>query len=82
MNIQSNKKKSKWNQLTTLANIYFRLFRNWKAAGKVFYSVISGIEKEHVANGYGESHVRSQIEDYEAAKEARRSALLDKAIYI
>ncbi|EPD52237.1 hypothetical protein HMPREF1210_01590 [Paenisporosarcina sp. HGH0030] len=47
---------------------------------KVFYSAISVIEKELVANGYGKSHAQSLINDYEAEKEARRSALLDKAM--
>ena len=47
---------------------------------KVFYSVISVIEKELVANGYGKTHAQSLINEYEAEKEARRNALLDKAM--
>lgn len=47
---------------------------------KVFYSVISVIEKELVANGYGKTHAQSLISEYEAEKEARRNALIDKAM--
>ena len=47
---------------------------------KVFYQLISVIEKELEANGYGKSHAQSLVSEYEAQKEARRNALLDKAM--
>ena len=47
---------------------------------KVFYQVISVMEKELVANGYGKSHADTLISEYEAQKKARRDALLSKAM--
>lgn len=47
---------------------------------KVFYQVVNVIEKELAANGYSKSHAESFVNEYEAAKDARRSALLDKAM--
>ncbi len=46
----------------------------------VFYQVVGIIEKELVANEFSKTHAKSLINDYEAAKEARRKALLDKAM--
>lgn len=47
---------------------------------KVFYQIISVIEKELKANGLAESHAQSFVSQYEAEKEARRDALLNKAV--
>lgn len=47
---------------------------------KVFYQVIAVVEKELEANGYGKSHAQSFVSEYEAEKEARRNALMDKAM--
>ena len=46
----------------------------------VFYQLISVIEKELESNGYGKSHAQSLVSEYEAQKEARRDALLNKAM--
>lgn len=46
----------------------------------VFYQIVGIIEKELVANGYSKSHVNSFVNEYEGAKESRRTALIDKAI--
>jgi hypothetical protein len=47
---------------------------------KVFYQIVGVIENELKANNLAESHVQSFITQYEKEKEARRSALLDKAM--
>jgi hypothetical protein len=47
---------------------------------KVFYQVVGVIQKELKANNLAESHAQSFITQYEKEKEARRSALLDKAM--
>lgn len=46
----------------------------------VFYQMVGVVEKELEKNGFSKSHAKSFIQEYEAAKEARRKALLDKAI--
>lgn len=47
---------------------------------KVFYQIVGVIENELKANNLAASHAQSFITQYEKEKEARRSALLDKAI--
>lgn len=47
---------------------------------KVFYQIVGVIENELKANNLAESHVQSFVTQYEKEKEARRSALLDKAM--
>ena len=47
---------------------------------KVFYQVVGVFQKELKANNLAESHAQSFITQYEKEKEARRSALLDKAM--
>lgn len=47
---------------------------------RVFHQVIGIIEKELVANGYSKEHAQTLVNDYNAAKEARRSALINKAM--
>lgn len=47
---------------------------------KVFYQVVAVMEKELEKNGFSKSHAQSFVSEYEAAKEARRNALLDKAM--
>jgi len=44
-----------------------------------FNTLISVIEQDLVANGYDKSYAQSFRDEYEAAKEARRNALLSKA---
>lgn len=46
----------------------------------VFYQMVSVVEKELEKNGFSKSHAKSFISEYEASKEARRKALLDKAM--
>jgi len=47
---------------------------------KVFYQMIGIVEKELEKNGFSKSHAQSMVSEYEAAKEQRRKALLDKAM--
>jgi len=47
---------------------------------KVFKQVVGIIEKELVTNGYSKSHAQTFVDEYEAAKEARKSALINKAM--
>ncbi len=46
----------------------------------VFLQIVTIIEKDLVANGHSKKHAQTFVNDYEAAKEARKSALLDKAM--
>lgn len=46
----------------------------------VFYQMVGVVEKELEKNGFSKSHAQSFVKDYEAAKETRRKALLDKAL--
>lgn len=45
----------------------------------VFNSIVAIVEKDLEANGYDKGHAESLREQYEAAKEERRSSLLKKA---
>jgi ABC-type cobalt transport system substrate-binding protein len=45
----------------------------------IFNGVLAAVENDLVANGFDKSYAQSFKSDYEAAKEARRSGIIDKA---